>query len=506
LRKVSSFLRLWLSWFLLILAVSSAVLFPFLLRFEEARRDFVEKSYASQLVTADHIVPAVFRERLGDIRVLARLLSTHAFPGEWDAGQREDILRLLREFCTAYKQYGQVRLVKAGLGETLGVDFRGGECRAFQIPEAQGPQYESLLLRARGLSPGDVAISPMELSVAGVGSSEPPRPTIAFFTAILDEDGLAPRGVLELHYLAQSLFDELFVHKRDAVTAEDHADFLMNSAGGYLLSEIAPEHAFAFQTEGDDRSFDNDYPDAWQALLDGESSLRSDRGLFLLKSIPVPVSRIDSPGPAGAATEPRYWHLARFVPNRVLYEDSILFGSNRYVWLALYLAIIAFVAMLWAERRLWRSQMLVTLDSLTNTISGIENSGIALHSLDYESGKLIDVSENMASWLGYSQREMLGKPIWEVDSNLDAESYLEIRQQIRDGARMSFDTTHRHRDGHLVPVEITVAFRAAARGRPAHMLAMAKNISERRFAENALRETNALLETVIDYIPASIFW
>lgn len=129
----------------------------------------------------------------------------------------------------------------------------------------------------------------------------------------------------------------------------------------------------------------------------------------------------------------------------------------------------------------------------------IDKAGIGIYQSD-ENGTIFSVNEHACNSLGYSKEELCALSVFDIDPEITPEKMLEIREIIDETGSMTHDTTHRRRDGSTFPVEITanyVDFRGKRYG-----ISFVKDISERRRAEERLRESESRvrrkLESILD--------
>ncbi len=110
--------------------------------------------------------------------------------------------------------------------------------------------------------------------------------------------------------------------------------------------------------------------------------------------------------------------------------------------------------------------------------------------LSDETGKFVDVNQVACESLGYSKEELLKLSNREIDA--DPRGY-EAFLKIRNGAeeQTKFEVDQRRKDGTLLPVEITGCFFASGGQRIA--LALARDITERKRAEEELHKVNRAL-------------
>jgi PAS domain S-box-containing protein len=99
---------------------------------------------------------------------------------------------------------------------------------------------------------------------------------------------------------------------------------------------------------------------------------------------------------------------------------------------------------------------------------------------------------------GYSAEEAIGRPVKILAPPDRADEMPSILARLRQGERIDhFDTTRRAKDGRLVPISLTVSPINDQDGRLIGASKIARDISERKRAEEALREEKALLHATL---------
>jgi PAS domain S-box-containing protein len=105
------------------------------------------------------------------------------------------------------------------------------------------------------------------------------------------------------------------------------------------------------------------------------------------------------------------------------------------------------------------------------------------------------VNHGAIEQVGYSQEELLEMTPLDITPEYDEARFRAMVAPLLAGTRTlhTFETTHRHKNGHLVPVDIALQYMGSdgARGR---FVAVVRDITERRRAAAALEERNRELD------------
>ncbi len=131
----------------------------------------------------------------------------------------------------------------------------------------------------------------------------------------------------------------------------------------------------------------------------------------------------------------------------------------------------------------------------------IENSrdGIAIFSADH---RVIEVNHRFAEMMRYAPEEMLALHSWDVDAVMTEE---DIRVGFADPLSVSitFETRHRRKDGTFYDAEVSV--QGARIGRRDVFVTVVRDVSERKRAEIALKESEARFRAIADSVPVLIW-
>jgi PAS domain S-box-containing protein len=142
-------------------------------------------------------------------------------------------------------------------------------------------------------------------------------------------------------------------------------------------------------------------------------------------------------------------------------------------------------------------------ESETRFRTFVDHAGDALFVYDLEQQTLVDVNRSACESLGYTQQELIGKT--PLAFHLDSyQAEMESVAARAAGGETVFDTHwHRRRDGTVFPVEVHTSL--ISYGGRRFLLMVARDITDRLRAEEAVRQSEKQLREVIETIPA-IAW
>ena len=103
---------------------------------------------------------------------------------------------------------------------------------------------------------------------------------------------------------------------------------------------------------------------------------------------------------------------------------------------------------------------------------------------------LVDVNDVYCRMSGYTREELLRMHIADIEASMTAAQIAERLHGCAESGFDRFETVHRAKDGHLFDVEISIAY---ARKQD-QFVVFARDVSERKLAEQEIRTLNAELE------------
>ncbi|HEX7501976.1 MAG TPA: PAS domain S-box protein, partial [Acidobacteriota bacterium] len=120
--------------------------------------------------------------------------------------------------------------------------------------------------------------------------------------------------------------------------------------------------------------------------------------------------------------------------------------------------------------------------------------------------RLTTVNQQFLKTGGYFYDEVIGKNTYDFVSGLDPASLAKRTTQfVKKGKASGSEYQFKKKDGHAVPLEVAASLLYDDAGKPMGIIAIGRDITERKRDEQELRESKALLDAVVDNVPLMIF-
>lgn len=182
-------------------------------------------------------------------------------------------------------------------------------------------------------------------------------------------------------------------------------------------------------------------------------------------------------------------------------HDHYLLKHILMIVLPLVGLLAASVAWLWTVRRQVRRATASLRNEIQRhkTLMSVSLDGIAIISQEHQ---VIEANQCFADMLGYTLEEALRLHTWDWQADMSEaairSSYVDLTQ-----THSRFETHHRRKNGTVFPVEVSLS--GANIGGESMVYTVTRDITSRRRAEEALRESEAKYRTVVEQAGEAVF-
>jgi PAS domain S-box-containing protein len=143
-----------------------------------------------------------------------------------------------------------------------------------------------------------------------------------------------------------------------------------------------------------------------------------------------------------------------------------------------------------------RAEQEVTL--LSFALDRVSNAAI----LTDDGGRIHYVNEEACRGLGYTRAQLLGMGVEDIDPDFPGERWADHWRDLREHRSLSFESRHRARDGHIFPVEVSANY--FEYGGRAYNLGLARDITDRKQAEEALETERKRMEVILSALDTGL--
>ena len=137
------------------------------------------------------------------------------------------------------------------------------------------------------------------------------------------------------------------------------------------------------------------------------------------------------------------------------------------------------------------------------TIFSLSAAGMAQVALD---GRFLQVNSRLCEITGYTEAQLLGRRLRDVTHPDDIDYSEQLARDLIEGRLDNVRTEKRYlkADGSLLWVSLAVAVLRDAQGQPVQFMAVIEDISDRKVSEQILKEREALLSSMGQFVPGII--
>ncbi|MBJ6751831.1 hybrid sensor histidine kinase/response regulator [Geomonas anaerohicana] len=155
-------------------------------------------------------------------------------------------------------------------------------------------------------------------------------------------------------------------------------------------------------------------------------------------------------------------------------------------------------------RKTYYPELQQRLEELERLKAFLDHSNDAIFLVEVLTGRIVDLNESACRQLGWSRDQLLQKSLFDLSDLQDNPAAVALISSDEDAEVRDLIVTELYRnDGGSFWAELMLN-RMHFRDR-AYVLAVARDITQRRAVEEALRQSEEFLKNIVDHIPAMIF-
>ena len=136
-----------------------------------------------------------------------------------------------------------------------------------------------------------------------------------------------------------------------------------------------------------------------------------------------------------------------------------------------------------------------TADSLELFRTLVDRVNDAIEVNDPETGQFLDLNEKACTGLGYTREELLSLRVGDVDPSMIPDAFKACKEKLWNTGSSTMESARRRKDGTTFPVEVNLKWVWLNRD---YMVAVVRDISERKKSEAALRKSEELFRSLIE--------
>jgi len=214
--------------------------------------------------------------------------------------------------------------------------------------------------------------------------------------------------------------------------------------------------------------------------------------------VPVYVSAINS-----AAELLDYNHA-----NSITYAEHISHSVHQLYWALAVVMVLALICamVLIVNLSIRRRELSELRESEELFHASFDNAtvGVCLVSTD---GKFLNVNPTMCAMLGYSENELLQLTFNDVTLDEDKEIGQKFLKDAQSGGPKTIQTEKRYlrKDGQVVWAYLSTALVEKSRGDGSYMISHIQDLTERKRAEAAVRESEQKFRSIVEQSPLGIY-
>jgi PAS domain S-box-containing protein len=148
----------------------------------------------------------------------------------------------------------------------------------------------------------------------------------------------------------------------------------------------------------------------------------------------------------------------------------------------------------------------VALESEQRFRATFEHAAVGIAHVSKE-GRFLRINKKFCDIVGYSEAEMLSMTFQDITHPGDLDADLDYIRQLlnRDIETYSMDKRYYRKDGSIIWINLTVSLVVNKGGRPDYFVSVVVDVSDRKQAEETLRQSRDFMEHLISAVPDAVF-
>ncbi len=445
---------------------------------------------ASEAAYVDLIGAALgrdFEHVMADLAYLAEMRELQTYLDSDDPASLETLAENYAAFAMRKGVYDQIRFLDASGMEVVRINRRDGQPLIQEAGKVQNKADRYYVSNTLTLQLGEVFVSPLDLGVENGEIEIPLKPMIRFGTPVADSRGTT-RGLVLVNYLAKRLLDNLA-----GLPVNTGSRMMLLNREGFFLKGRSRSEEWGFMFEGGgDLTFANRFPEAWDAVSQGDSGVvLTEDGHFTFRTV-FPLGP-GSPYRSRAVQllqQQYFWKVVTLVPTDTLYNRSRTVARRLLLLDAVILLPLLCIA--WLAARLIairkRTEQKIREDEERyGTLFRNSNDGIIVFD---ENGDVADANEKVLEKFGWSAAEMRSITARDLHPEEEIERSLSALRTAVDAGSATFETMFLRSDGATFPAEVS-AWSLSVNDRKVVQVII-HDMDEKRKLEAQLREAQKM--------------
>ena len=481
---------------------------------EKNHQDALHKGEEKHIIGHhDQRIRKIFFNITTDLQILTKSYS-ECSNGESPEDSQKNFAQILRLFSQHRQVYDQMRLIDKKGMEQVRVNFVAGQSVIVPKEKLQHKGKRYYFRDTIKLNPGEIFISPFDLNMEHCIIEIPYKPMLRFGTPVFDQDG-EKQGAILLNYLGQEILDQLAEDTTDRLNGKL---MLLNRDGYWLYGENKEDNWAFMWPEKANRTFGARYPEAWKTIAtQSAGQFLTDDDLFTFATV-HPLSEgmtsttTSSTGcrtATGQSTQEiksrdYYWKLVTRLPLKQIELNHLT--PIRYSLLLFNLVLFILLGPLgWLLISFYASRE-KTRRELNHFKNVLDKTLDCVFMFDPKTLQFTYVNQGGQNQVGYNAEEFLKMTPVSIKPDFTEAAFREVIAELTEGETKSLflQTVHQHKNGTGIPVEIHLQYIEPDQS-TACFVAIVRDISERKQAEEALKAAHQRLLTVLDSMDAMVY-